>query len=147
MNKVAAVVYPVPLRMVDRFFIEKKSVFVKYLARNTRVQLSPKNKMVFYASHGSKEIVGEGIIEAVEFLTPDEVLAKYDDKVFLNKEELREYVLLQPCRTSSKKLLTLTLSKIRKYNNPIRIGKPITMTGQYLTKEEYMEIFHKPVIH
>jgi hypothetical protein len=140
MNEITAVIYPVPLNLVDRFFSEKKSVFVKYLARNTQVQISPKNKMVFYASHGSKEIVGDGAIESVEFLTPDEVLAKYDDKVFLNKEELKEYMLLQPRRTSSKKLLTLNLSKIRKYRHPIRIEKPITMTGQYLSRDEYREM-------
>jgi hypothetical protein len=36
------------------------------------MRMTPKHKVVFYASQGSKQIVGEGIIEAIEFLTPKE---------------------------------------------------------------------------
>jgi hypothetical protein len=143
MHRIVGVIYPVPLRLVDRLFVEHRNVFVKYVARTTNLRITPKHKVVFYASHGSKEVVGEGIIEAIEFLTPNEVLEKYGDEVFLNKDELMEYIMRQPGRTASKKMLTLILAKLRRYPPGIRYEKPITMTGEYLTEERYAALLKK----
>jgi len=137
MSRIVGVVYPIPLWFVDRLFVAHRSVFVKYVARTTNLRIAPKHKVVFYASHGSREVVGEGVIEAMEFLTPKEVLEKYSVKVFLSKDELMEYAMRQPKRTLSKKMLTLTLSKLKRYPQGIRYKRPLTMTGEYLTKEEY----------
>jgi len=143
MNKIIGVVYPIPLPLVDRLFVAHRNVFVKYVARTTNLRITRKHKVVFYASHGSKEVVGEGIIEAIEFLTPEEVLEKYKDKVFLNKNELMEYTQRQPGRTPSKKMLTLTLSKLRRYPCGIKYEKPITMAGEYLTEEKYNALLQR----
>jgi len=143
MIRIIGVVYPVPLRLVDRLFVAHRNVFVKYVAQITNLRIAPKHKVVFYASHGSKEVVGEGIIEAIEFLTPKEVLEKYGDKVFLNKDELMEYAMRQPKRTFSKKMLTLTLSKLRRYPTGIKYERPVTMAGEYLTQEKYSALLQK----
>ena len=40
-------------------------------------KLKPGHKILFYASHGIKGIIGEAQVEGVEFLTPNETLEKY----------------------------------------------------------------------
>jgi len=143
LNKIVGVVYPVPIRLVDRLLVEHRNVFVKYVARTTNLRIAPKHKVVFYASHGSKEVVGEGTIESIEFLTPNEAIEKYRGRVFLNKDELTAYTVSQPKRTTSKKMLTLTLSKLRQYPHGIKYERPVTMAGEYLTKEKYSTLLQK----
>jgi hypothetical protein len=140
MESIVGIVFPVPQEFVDRLLIEQRNIFVKYVPRVSSVKISPKQKMVIYASHGSKEIVGEGLIESVQFLTPDEVLKKYGQKVFLNKEELIAYAQRQPNRDASKKMLVLVLTRLRKYACPKKFHKPISMVGQYLREKEYLEL-------
>jgi len=143
MKRIIGVVYPVPVWLIDRLLVAHRNVFVKYVARTTNLRITPKHKVVFYASHGSKEVVGEGIIETIEFLTPNEVLEKYGDRVFLNKNELMVYATRQPKRTLSKKMLTLTLSKLRRYPLGIKYERPVTMAGEYLTVEKYSALLQK----
>jgi hypothetical protein len=143
LSRIVGVIYPIPLRFVSRIFVEKKDVFVKYLAHQSSVRLTPKNKILFYASQAQKEIVGEATIKAIEFLAPVEVLEKYDNRVFLNRDELTEYASHQLSRTTSKKMLVLVLSGPKKYERGISYGKPISMAGEYLTEENYAVISRK----
>jgi len=142
MNEIVGSVYPIPAELADRLFEGNTKVFVKYVARNT-TRLEPKHKVIVYASHGSKKLIGEGIIEKVEFLTPQEVLEKYKDQLFLNENELHAYVTRWPSRSSSKEMLTLILKKLKRFPKPIDCNKPITMAGQYLTAEEYSSLIQK----
>ena len=137
MSGIVGVVYPIPISLVDR--ILKKKIFVKYLARSS-TKLKPKHKVLFYISHGSQQVIGEGTIEKVEFLTPDEALLKYGDELLLNKEELTNYMVKQSGRTPTKKMLVLNLINIRKFAKEIKYPRPLTMTGEYLTKEEYLSL-------
>ena len=137
----AAVIFPIPKQFVNRLLVEKRNVFVKYLARSS-LKLSVKNRLLFYVSHSSKEIIGEGTIEEISFLTPSEALLKYGKQLFLDDNELEEYIYLQPNRDSSKQLLVLVLSKIKKYSEPKSINRPVTMAGLCLTKKEYEELLH-----
>jgi hypothetical protein len=143
MSKMVGVIYPIPLQFVSRILAEQRNVFVRYLPHATSVRLTRRNKVLFYASHGQKEIVGEATIKAIEFLTPLEALEKHGDKVFLNRNELMEYASRQPSRTNSKKMLVLVLSKPKKYAKGIIYGKPMTMAGEYLTEENYDALFQK----
>jgi hypothetical protein len=140
MDRIIGVIFPVPQEFVDRLLVEQRNIFVKYVPRIASVQITPKQRLLLYASHGSKEIVGEGLIEEIQFLTPNEVLEKYGHKVFLDKDELTSYTRRQPNRDSSKKMLVLLLSKLRKYSYPKKFRRPITMVGQYLTEKEYQEL-------
>jgi hypothetical protein len=135
-----AVVYPVPANLVDRLLIEDRNVFVKYLPRTTKVSLQQGDKVVFYASHATKQVVGEGVAEKVEFLTPAEAISKYGEKVFLSKDELAAYTARQPSRDPSKKMLVVVLTKLKKYKKGIVYPRPITMAGEYLTEEQYRQL-------
>jgi len=142
MSEIVGVIYPVPSKFVDRLFNEKANVFVKYVAHNT-TKLVPKHRVIFYASHGSKKLVGEGTLERVEFLSPETVIARYKERLFLNESEFYAYVGSSPSRTPSKLMLTLVLNKLSKYPNPVDYGRPITMAGQYLGVNEYNSLIGK----
>jgi len=139
-SKTAGSIYPVPAKFVSNLFKNKTVVFVKYTAHET-TKLRPGNRIVFYASQGPKELVGEGIISLIEFLPPKDVLAKYRDQLFLNEDEFQEYVNSSPLRDSSKKMLTLMLKSVKKYSNPLRYNRPLTMAGQYFSANEYRSYF------
>lgn len=141
MKEIAGVIYPVPKQFVNRLLDEKRNVFVKYIPKVSNVKIAPKQKVLFYESRGSKEIVGEGRIEKILFLTASEALEKYGNLLFLNRDELTEYSLAQPKRNPSKKMLVLVLSKLNRYGDPKKFKKPINMNGQYLSPEEYEELF------
>ena len=143
MEKIAAVIFPVPEKFVDRLLYEDRNVFVKYVGRTTNLKIVPRNKVVFYASQGAKELVGEGVIQAIEFLTPNDALEKYGDRVFLEREELMKYATQEPGRALTKKMLVLVLSKVKAYQPHLKWRKPITMTGQYLSEEEYNELLRR----
>lgn len=134
MSQIIGVVYPIPLQYINRIFLQNRNVFVKYLPRsNTKIQTG--HKTIFYASSGSKEIMGEGTIENMEFMTPDEAWQKYSDKIFLNQKELHQYTISQPKRTPTKKMLVLTLGQLKRYEKAIKYPRPITMAGEYLKKQ------------
>ena len=145
MSDVAGVIFPVPKQFIDRLLVEKRNVFVKYIAGTGLLRLSAKHRVLFYVSQSSKEIVGEGTIDEIDFLTPERSLQKYGKKLFLDDNELEEYTCLQPNRDSSKKMLVLALSKMRKYSEPKFIKRPISMAGFYLSKKEYEELLAKNV--
>lgn len=140
MTKIKGVIFPILPNFINRLLVENRNVFVKYLPRN-KTRISPNDKILFYVSHSSKEIVGEGQIEEILFLTPKEVLTQYGSKVFLSPDELSSYMLQQPRRDASKKLLVLVLSKIKQYPKPVIYKKPISMAGQYISASEYAEFF------
>lgn len=140
MDKIVGIVFPIPEQFVNRLMIEGRDVFVKYLPRITGLKIAPKDRLLFYVSHSSKEIVGEGRIEEISFLTPDAALEKYGIRLFLNQNELREYTLRRPERGPSKKMLVLVLSRLKRYTKPKKPKRSITMAGQYVTQEEYLEL-------
>jgi len=140
MEPTVGVLFPAPAKYAPRILEEGKDVFVKYLARGNMAGLKLGNKIVFYASGGSRQIVGEARIGQIEFLTPDQVLEKYEDRLFITREELRQYTARQPGRTSSKLLFVALLKTIKKYATPVRCEIPITMAGMTLTKDSYRSI-------
>ncbi|MCJ7632754.1 DUF365 domain-containing protein [Candidatus Bathyarchaeota archaeon] len=140
LSEIIGVVYPIPINLIGRLLMSEKDVFVKYLPHTTNVNLKLGSKLLFYASRASREIVGESIVKSVEFLTPDDALSKYGDRLMLSREELAEYTSGRPTRTSAKKMLVLTLSKVRRYSRPVKYPRPLTMTGEYLTRKKYKSL-------
>jgi hypothetical protein len=143
MSKIVGVIYPIPLQFVGRIFAEQRNVFTKYLAHSTSTKLVKGNKILFYASRGQKEIVGEAVIREIEFLTPAALLERHGDKVFLNRDELMNYASRRSSRTTSKKMMILVLSKPKKYPKGIKYNKPISMVGEYLTRENYNSLLQE----
>lgn len=142
MSQIIGVVYPIPLRYVDRIFLQRRNIFVKYLPRLS-TKILPNHKVIFYASYGSKEILGEGTIESSEFLTPEEAWQKHGNKIFLDQKELHEYTTSQPRRTSTKKMLVMTLQKLKKYEKGVKYPRRITMAGEYVSKTDYESLMQK----
>ena len=138
-NKVVGVIYPIPLQYVDRIFEKQKTVFVKYTTHE-KSALTTKHKILFYASHGQKEIVGEAGIKELNFLTPTDTWDRYSSDLFLTEEELREYCQTQLLRNPSKRMQVIVLSKPRKYPKGAKYKRPISMSGQYINEEDYQEI-------
>ena len=138
-EKVAGVIYPIPLQYVDRIFEKQKNVFVKYTAHE-KSALTTKHKILFYASHGKKEIVGEASVKELHFLTPTETWDKYGSNLFLNQEELTQYCQTQLLRNPSKRMQVIVLSKPRKYPEGTKYKRPISMSSQYINEEDYQEI-------
>ena len=142
MIDVIGVIYPVPANLVDRFFNGSADVFVKYVPHKS-IRILPRHKIVFYASHASKKLVGEGVIESIEFLTPEEAYAKYENRVFLKEKEFHDYSGRFPNRPPTKEVLVLVLGKLKKYREPMEYGRPITMAGQYFTADQYELLIRK----
>jgi len=85
-SKVIGVVYPVPYRFIERFFTGKMSSRSIFLGLSTWLKVG--DKVMFYASGEIHAVIGEGTIDGVEFLKPEDALAKYQDRLFLTKDEL-----------------------------------------------------------
>jgi len=142
MEKTVGAIYPVPAHLFERLFDGEIKVFVKYLA-HTATKLNPKHKIIFYASKSSRKLIGEGTIQRVEFLRPNEVLTRYKNDLFLTEAEFHAYVNRSPSRSNSKQMLTLVLKNLRKYQRPVEYASPMTMAGQYITSEDYAIIIKK----
>jgi hypothetical protein len=132
-----AVIYPLLHEHIERIF-QGKDIFCKYVGKGIP-RIGFGSKLLFYVSGSRSEIVGEATIEAVEFLTPDEIIARYENRLFITKEELDNYRKLRD-RPPDRKLIVLSLSKIRKYDRPRRMPKVVTMAGRTLSKDEYRQI-------
>lgn len=139
-KKTIGVIYAIPEKVANRIFNEKKDIFVKFLPKRVRtLKLKLKSKFLIYASKSNKRVIGEATIKNIEFMDVEEVLKKYDNRIFLNKKELEEYSLFREDRP----LLVLTLYKIKKYELERYSDHPITMGGKYLTQSEYKKILKR----
>jgi hypothetical protein len=130
-----AIIYPV-LREHANEILSGKNVFCKYVGKGVP-SLDIGSRILLYVSHSNFEIVGEGRILKLEFMTPSEILEKHGERLFLSRKELSEY---QGNRPSDRRLLVATLSNIKKFGKPIRRSRPITMAGETLTLEQYKSL-------
>ncbi len=135
MAKIVGVAFPIPKRFVDRFFKEGKDVFVK--PATCFKELKPGMKFVFYQSREDQGFVGEAKIKEIKLIDdPMKVFEIYGDRVFLTREELREYVKSQSRWSrrgeGKKKWLVIELEDIKKYDKPIKPKRFIPVGGQYV---------------
>jgi hypothetical protein len=136
MGEIVGVTYPIPKQYMDRFFKEGKNVFVK--PATVWKQLKPGMKFVFYQSHEDTGFVGEARIKRVVLSeNPMQFFETFGDRIFLTKDELREYIKSQERwgrRESRKKRLwmAIELEGIKKYDKPIKPKRFVPVGGQYL---------------
>mgnify|MGYP000088288305 CR=1 FL=1 len=147
-EEIVGVAYPVPSNLLDRIFKEGKNVFIKH--PTCYKQLKPGRKVLFYASHEIRGIVGEAAIKNIELMKINQIYEKYGNKVFITKEEAKEYS--KPFKTRRQagagkarevKFLVLELQNVKKYDKPVKPKRFITVGGKYITKREYEEIKEK----
>jgi len=138
----AAVIYPLLPQHIERIF-QGKDVFCKYVGKGTP-SIKEGSKLLYYASGSQFEILGEATIKTIEFITPKEIITKYEKRLFITREELDNYRRLRS-RPLEKKLMVLSLSNIKKYDKPRKTSKAVTMVGQTLSKTEYKEMLSRNI--
>lgn len=136
MDKPYAIIYPVPEDLTHGLFEDEYVVFVKYtphevISENLRLC----EKLLFYESKGEKMLIGEGKIDNIELLNLNKILEKYENDLFISRETLFSY-----SNGRTKKPIVFTLKEPYKYNNKVKLKKPITMGGKLINKEEYDNI-------
>jgi hypothetical protein len=130
-SKIIGIIFPLLPSHIQRFFDEDKKVFVKFFAKeNIPLRLRKGSKLFFYESRANRQIVGEATIVDVGTATAEEAIARFGDDLFLAKEELERYVGAR----KEKRMLVLVVDRSKRYRNALRLEKPITMTGQYMTR-------------
>ncbi len=134
-EQVIGVVYALPFKIVDRILSKKNAIFIKYLSKGSikksNMQIKEGDKLYFYVSRSEKIIVGESIIERIEFLTKKDLMKKHSSDIILTISELDEYTKGR----ENKPILILEINDIKKYSKPIRLTKCVNMGGLYITKE------------
>jgi hypothetical protein len=139
MGEITGVTYPIPKWYIDRFFKEGKDVFVK--PATAWRGLKPGMKFVFYQSHEDTGFVGEAKIKRVVLMDdPMKIYETYKDRIFLTKDELKEYIKSQERwgRSDKKKKpwMAIELEDIKKYKNPIKPKRFVSVGGQYLRGQQ-----------
>ena len=136
MAKIVGVTFPIPKQFMNRFFKEGKNVFIK--PATVWKELKPGMKFVFYQSREDQGFVGEAKIKEIKLIDdPMKVFEMYGDRVFLTKEELKEYVKSQErwgrkTEKKRKKWLVIELEDIRRYDKPIKPKRFVPVGGQYI---------------
>ncbi|WP_461865793.1 DUF365 domain-containing protein, partial [Thermococcus sp.] len=143
LEDIIGVIYPVPSDLLERIF-EGKDVFIKH--PTCFKLLKPGHKVLFYASHDVRAIVGEATIKRMEFLSLEEVYKKYGKRVFITKEEALRYATPLRDRKEGRKgrkdvkFLVLELENVKRYRRPYKPKRFITVGGKYLSEREYRGI-------
>jgi len=134
-SEVKGVTYPIPKQFMNRFFEEGKDVFVK--PATAWKELRPGMKFVFYQSHEDTGFVGEARIKRVVLMDdPMKLYETYGGRIFLTKEELKEYIKTQERwgRSDRKKKpwMAIELEDIKKYRDLIKPKRFVSVGGQYI---------------
>ena len=132
--EIVGAIFPVPSKIASDMFEHRKNIFAKFTKMN---KLKPGHKILFYASHGIKGIIGEAQVEGVEFLTPSETLEKYAEKLFLNPKKFKEYIHKRWTAKGLPKMLVISLTKLKRYDKPVQPKDMVTVSGRYLIKSEW----------
>jgi hypothetical protein len=137
-GRVYAIALPVLPSHIERI-LAGRNIFCKYTDEKN-LCIGNGTKVLFYGSATGFRIFGEGEVDAIEFLSPNELIAKYGAKLFISKDELEQY---RGSRSLDIKLLVIKFQNVKKYGNPITLAKPITMAGQKFTEEAYVKLISK----
>ena len=130
--------YPVTKEHFDRI-AGGKTAFCKYVGASLP-KIGAGAMLLFYQTGGSRTVIGEGRIKALERTTPDAALAKYGERLFLTKVELAAYSGSRH-RTPRSTFMVFSLDSVREFGTPVARTKPLTMAGLTLTRRQYANSF------
>ena len=131
-------IFPISASHAERFFEEKKTVFVKFTGMSL---FKAGSKIVFYVTK-EKSLFGEGTVKTIQKMSPSEVWNKYNKDLFLNQGEYDSYTHWSSVEGKPRgngEIAVFVLKSLKKYNKPVSI-KGITSSGRYLSEEEYNKI-------
>lgn len=140
MNSIIGIIFPLPENAINFMFSNKRDVYVKYLTHQlsgkSKIKLKNGLKLYFYQSGGIKSIVGDAIIKKIDFMDSSSIVYKYKGRLMIPDTEFISYINGR----ENKKALVLEFNNLEKYNKPIKLAKPLTMAGIYLTDENKDEL-------
>lgn len=141
MEQVIGVVFPQSKETIDFMFSNKRTIYVKYLSgklkNKSRLRLKEGSKLYLYESGGKRSVVGEAIINKIELLDMNSILDKYSNKLTVSDEVFKIYAEGR----EDKEALVLGLQPLIKYTSVVKLTKPLTMTGIYVTAENEDQLF------
>ena len=138
-GKIIGVIHALPKIFSDRILNKKGDIFLKYVSfqptKKSKIKLQEGMKLYIYESKSSN-IVGEAIIQNIDFLTYKDILNKSYKRLMLTNKELEVY-----CgERTGRKAMLLFLNKVKKYTSPIKITRKVTMGGLYVTKDNINQL-------
>ncbi|MFZ3167833.1 MAG: DUF365 domain-containing protein [Candidatus Methanoperedens sp.] len=141
MEQIIGVIFPLSKEAIDFMFSNNRDVYIKYTSRQptkkSKIKIKEGTTLFIYQSGGSKSVVGEAIIIKFDFLDMDTILNRYHGRLMISEEELKLYAKSR----ENKKALVLELKELIRYKNGIKLRKPLTMAGIFLTPEKKQELF------
>tara|TARA_Y100000310_G_C20680871_1_gene815855 strand:- start:2264 stop:2677 length:414 start_codon:yes stop_codon:yes gene_type:complete len=131
-NEILGVVFPLSPEQVNNLF-KGHNIFIKFAQlKNKKNKLTECNRFFIYQTKSNKEIIGEATISKVEFLNFKEISKKYSFNEICNIEnEFMDYIEGR----EHAKMLVMVLSNPKKYKNPIKLKKRLSLSYIYLKKE------------
>ena len=131
----AGICFPVIPEHIERIFKKDTILFPKISVHNVLPLYCRKGqKLFFYKSHSNKEIIGEGTIIDIKLLDFEQFKTKLNQS-FLSAEEYINYV----AGRIKKKIISIKIKDIFRYDEPIKLSYYVTMGGRYITKKEYLK--------
>jgi hypothetical protein len=139
-DEIIGIVFPLLPQHTMRLLEEGKKVFVKYFGRdNAPTRLKSGHRLFLYESKGTRRIVGEAKIREIRRGTAAEIWSTFGNDLFLNKQEFDAYVGERKQRS----MLVLVIGSPLRYADPLSRDKPLTMAGEYMTKQAYDRLKHR----
>jgi hypothetical protein len=112
-------------------------VLIKFPTHETiSLRLRGCKKLIFYKSKGGWKLVGEAKIDDISLMSIHEVLSNFREELFLSEEELKSYLKSR----NNRKVLVFKLSKPITYRHPVKLDHYVTMTGEYISVEDYRRL-------
>ncbi len=135
MDEIIGVAFSLPKDAIEFMFSNNRDVFVKYIShvpiKKTSVKIKKGMKLYLYQSGGTKQIVGEAVIEKIDFLNMSAILENYSERLVISEKMFQQYSKGR----EDKRALIFELSNLKKYNIGVNLSKPINMGGLYITTE------------
>ena len=140
MPNITGVTFPMPKRLMPRFFAEGKTVFIK--PATVFKELRSGMKLVFYQSREDTGYTGEATIRRI--IIDDDPLAFFEtfgDAVFLTREEVAAYVenqkrwqgvRVRKGEGKKRNWMALELEDISRYNTVRKPERFVPVGGRYL---------------
>lgn len=139
-EEIVGMIIPIPSYLLKRIFKEKKNKIVK--VATIFKQIKPGFKVLFYSSHETHAVVGEGTVETCQIVSATDLnkkFSKFDGNLFITKEELKNYL----SQRRKSKFLVISLRGVKQYVRPVKLKRFVPMAGQYLKQSLYEKIISK----
>lgn len=141
-NNIIGIIYPILQSNFSYLLKHKEPVYIKYITHTKSknpTKLQKGHYLLFYVSKKDKSISGYSKIKNVSFKQANEIKNQFIHRIQLNSQEFSVYIQ----NRESKYLLFLELEEIIQLKKPVIVTSPISMAGQYISKNQLNAILEK----